>query len=101
MIEQIIAKIDNDSVVLVGLTSEETDDMLDARLSKYKATIMRFDAAVVAHEVDSARRMQIEMQRQAREELRKQKSDEFKSKIEEQRSKMKAQFEEFKTKLKK
>ena len=62
--------------------------------------IARFDAAVVAQEVDAAREMQAEMERQALEKLRKQKTDEFKSKVEAHRDKMKAHFEELKAKLK-
>ena len=50
------------------------------------------DAAVVAQEVERAREMEEEMQRLARIELRKQRTDEFKAKVEEKRAKLKAKF---------
>ena len=100
MIEQIAGKLEDGAVALIGLTDEEDECVLDEKLSKYKTVIARFDAAVVAQEVDAAREMQAEMERQALEKLRKQKTDEFKSKVEAHRDKMKAHFEELKTKFK-
>ena len=100
MIEQIAGKLEDGAVALIGLTDEEDEGVLDEKLSKYKTVIARFDAAVVAQEVDAAREMQAEMERQALEKLRKQKTDEFKSKVEAHRDKMKAHFEELKTKFK-
>ena len=100
MIEQIAGKLEDGAVALIGLTDEEDEGVLDEKLSKYKTVIARFDAAVVAQEVDAAREMQAEMERQALEKLRKQKTDEFKSKVEAHRDKMKAHFEELKAKLK-
>ena len=100
MIEQIAGKLEDGAVALIGLTDEEDEGVLDEKLSKYKTVIARFDAAVVAQEVDAAREMQAEMERQALEKLRKQKTDEFKSKVEAHRDKMKAHFEELKAKFK-
>ena len=100
MIEQIAGKLEDGAVALIGLTDEEDEGVLDEKLSKYKTVIARFDAAVVAQEVDAAREMQVEMERQALEKLRKQKTDEFKSKVDAHRDKMKAHFEELKTKFK-
>ena len=100
MIEQIAGKLEDGAVALIGLTDEEDEGVLDEKLSKYKTVIARFDAAVVAQEVDAAREMQAEMERQALEKLRKQKTDEFKSKVDAHRDKMKAHFEELKAKFK-
>ena len=99
MLEQIIGKLEDGTVALIGLADEESEEALDAQLSKYDAVIARFDAAVVAQEVEKAREMEAEMERLARIELRKQKSDEFKGKIEERRGKMKSKFESLKESL--
>lgn len=99
MMEQIVGKLEDNTVALIALANEETEEALDAQLSKYKVIIARFDAAVVAQEVEKAREMQSEMERLAKIELRKQKNDEFKGKIEDRRSKMKAKFEELKENL--
>lgn len=100
ILEQIISKLDDDDLALIAFANEESDEALDAELSKYQATIARFDAAVVAQEVERAREMQAEMERLARAELRKQKSDEFKEKVEIQRIKMKGRFESIKQSFK-
>ena len=99
MIEQIAGKLVDDEVALIALADEEAEVELDDVLSKYKVIIARFDAAVVAQEVEKAREMQAEMERLARIELRKQKSDEFKGKVDDRRSQMKAKLAELKEKL--
>ena len=58
LIEQIADKLD-DGVALIGLSYEEDESVLDNKLSAYKTVIARFDAAVVAQEVEAAREMQI------------------------------------------
>ncbi len=94
MLEQIVAKLQDDEVVLIALANEESEAALDERLSKFRTVIARFDAAVVAQEVEKAREMQAELERLARIELRKQMGDEFKGKVEERRGKLKDRFAE-------
>ena len=65
--------------------------------SAYKTVIARFDAAVVAQEVETAREMQEEMARQAKADLRKQKKEDFKKKVEEKRNDLKAHFDSVKS----
>ncbi len=96
LIEQIAGKMQDDDVAIIGLAIEEDEGVLDEKLSKFKTTILRYDAAVVAQEVEEARMMEAEMARQARAEFRKEKSEEFKTKVEARRAKMKEQFAEFK-----
>ena len=92
LLEQIAGKLDDGMIALVALAEEETPEALDAQFSKFNTVVARFDAAVVAQEVEKAREMEAEMRRLARLELRKQKTDEFKSKIEEKRERLKARF---------
>ena len=82
LIEQIAGKLD-DGVTLIGLTDEEDESVLDNKLSAYKTVIARFDAAVVSQEVETAREMQKEMARKAKADLRKQRKEEFKEKVNE------------------
>lgn len=95
LLEQISEKL-GDGTAVIGLAEEEDEGFLDAKLGAYKTVIARFDAAVVAQEVEAAREMQTEMERQARADLRKQKTDEFKGKVEAHRTKIKEQFENIK-----
>ena len=99
MIEQIAGKIPEGSTAVIGLVQEETPVYVDQHLSKFQTKVMRFDAAVVAQEIETAREVEKQLQKEAREKLHQQKKDEFKQKVEEHRSRIQAQFEELKGKL--
>lgn len=94
LIEQIAGKMQDDDVVLIGLAAEEDESILDEKLSKFKTTIIRFDAIAVAEEVAEAEAVEAEMARQARASLRKEKSAEFKNKVAERRAELRKQVEE-------
>ncbi len=94
LLEQIADKLDDGEVALVGLTYEEEEADLDARFAPYKATVIRYDAAVVAQEVEEARELQAEMARMAVRDLRKQKTEEFKEKVEVRRENIQVQMDE-------
>ncbi|MCR5402306.1 MAG: DUF1269 domain-containing protein [Butyrivibrio sp.] len=99
LIEQIAGKLDDDDVAIIALSSEENEAILDEKLSKFKTIIARFDAAVVAVEVEEAQKMAEEMARQARKELREDKKKEIEQKVAEKRSEIAANVEAVKTKL--
>lgn len=90
ILEQMIKKLDNDTIAIIGLAEEENESEIDNVLSKYKTLIARFDAAVVEHEVEKAEELEKEMQNLAKLEMRKQKKEEHEAKVEERRNKMKA-----------
>ncbi len=100
LIEQIAQKLVDNEVAIIALANEEDEAILDKELNKFKTTVMRYDAAVVATEVDEAQKMAAEMARQARQELRKQKKDEFESKIADKRAQIASDFQTFKDNLK-
>ena len=99
MLEQIAGKLDDGDVALIGLASEENEAILDGKLGSFKTLIARFDAAVVAAEVEEAVKMEMEMARLARKELRDEKKAERKEKIEEKRERISADFAAFKAKF--
>ena len=101
MLEQISGKLENDEVAIIALAYEEDEAILDQKLSGFKTTIVRFDAADVAAEVEEAQRMADEMARQARQELRDEKKAARKEKRAEKKAKMSADWESFKDKFKK
>lgn len=101
LIERIAGKMDDNDVAIIGLAFEEDEAVLDEKLSKFKTTIARFDAAVVAAEVEEAQAVEAEMARLARKELRDDKKAARKQKAEEKRAKISSDFETFKAKIKK
>ncbi len=101
VLEQMIGKLGDNTIAIIGLADEEDESEIDNLLSKYKTIIARFDAAVVEHEVEKAKEMQEEMENLAKLEMRKQKKEEHQAKVEERRNKMKARVEAVKEKHKK
>ena len=101
MIEQIAGKMVDGEVAIIGLANEENEEILDGKLGRFKTVIARFDAAVVAAEVEEAQKLEEEMARQARKELRDEKKAARKEKIAEKRDKLSADFAAFKAKFKK
>lgn len=101
LMEAVANKMQDGTVALIVLAEEEDEAVIDGKLSGLKAEILRYDAAVIAEEVAEARRMQIEMERQALVELRKTKKAEYKAKVDEKRAKLAADFEALKAKFNK
>ena len=101
LLEQIAGKMENGEVAIIGLAYEEDEAILDEKLSGFKTTIARFDAADVAAEVEEAQQLEEEMARQARKELRDEKKAARKEKRAEKKEKMSAEWEGFKAKFRK
>lgn len=101
MLEQIAKKMDDGEVAIIGLAFEEDEAILDQKLSQFKTVIARYDASVVAAEVEEARMLEDNMARQARKELRDEKKAERKEKRAEKKAKLSADWEDFKAKFKK
>ena len=101
MLEQIAKKMDDGEVAIIGLAFEEDEAILDQKLSQFKTVIARYDASVVAAEVEEARMLEDNMARQARQELRDEKKAERKEKRAEKKAKLSADWEDFKAKFKK
>lgn len=101
MLEQISKKMVDGEIAIIGLAYEENEEILDAKLNKFKTTIVRFDAATVAAEVEEAAALEDEMARQARKDLRDEKKAARKEKREEKKAKMSAEWEGFKARFKK
>ena len=51
MLEQMILKLSDNTLAIIGLAEEKDESEIDELLSKYKTIIARFDAAVVEQEV--------------------------------------------------
>lgn len=101
MLEMVAGKLGDREISLIILADEADEGSLDPELDRYKATIIRFDAATIAVEVEEAQKMQKELERQARVRLREQKKEEHKQEIESKRAKLAADFEGLKSRLKK
>ncbi len=98
LIEMVSSKLLDGETALIALAEEAGEADLDARLGKFDVEIARFDAAVVAEEVEEAQKIQKEMDKMTCKELREVKKAERKKNIEEKRAKISADFAAFKNK---
>ena len=101
VMEKVAEKLVDGEVALIMLAEEINEDEINSKLKGYKVTIARFDAAVVAEEVEQAAEAQKEMERLARKELRASKKEERKEKREAKKAEISADFAAFKAKFKK
>ena len=99
LIEQIAGKMEDGDLALIGLAGEEEEKFLDEKLAKFKTWTIRYDAAVVAQEVEEARATQAELYRQARESLKKEKNEEYKKKVEAKREKLEKELNSLKPRV--
>lgn len=101
MLERVSAKMQDGQTLITALVQETDEAEFDGKVSKFNTTILRFDAAVIAEEVEKAAELQREMAKDARRKLREEKSNERKQVVAEKRAKLQAEFEAFKQKFSK
>ena len=70
LIEQAAQKLGEGDIALIILADETKEDVLDHALVGYNTVIVRYDAKVIAKELEEAEKMKAEMARQLRENLR-------------------------------
>lgn len=100
MLERVSGKMGEGNVALIALVQEEDESILNRCLSKFKTETIRWDAAVIAEEVEEAQKLEKEMKRQAKERMRDQKKEEYRQNLEQKRAKIHADFEMLKERMK-
>ncbi len=100
MIEKVAGKLIEGENALIILAEEDDEAVLDGRLSKYDAEIARFDAAVIAAEIEEAAKAEYDLQHQLRAQLRAEKREDFKKAIADKRDKLNAEFQKIKESIK-
>lgn len=101
MLENVSGKLYDGQVALTALIQENDENAFDRRVAKFRTEILRWDAAVIAQEVEEAEKLEKEMKKSAKERLREQKKEERKQEMEQKRAKIHAEMEAFKDKFKK
>ena len=100
LMETVANKLYKGEVGLIILADEEDESYIDGILNKVPVEILRYDALAIADEVDQAVKIQNEMDRQARLQLRQSKKEaaekERQEKLEAWQAELEANFEEYK-----
>ena len=103
LMETVAAKLVEGEIALIILAEEEDESYLDEKLSKCPAEILRYDALDIADEIDEAIKIQNEMNRQARIQLREGRREDIRElrreKREAKKAELEANFEEYKKNL--
>ena len=69
LIEQAAKKLEEGDIALIALADETNEEVLDHALVKYNTVIVRYDAEVIAKELEEAEKIEDEMARQAHEAM--------------------------------
>lgn len=101
LLETVGARLTDGESALLLLTREDTEAELDGYFSRFRATVLRRDAATVQDEVERAQQLEKEMAQEARRKMHEEKSEERKQKMEYNRARFNANFESFKDKFRK
>ena len=95
LITTVSNKLTNGEVAIIALVQENDESVLNAIFEKYQVDIARWDVATVAAEIESALKIQIDLEHQAKarliadkKEARREKFDKLKANIKEKFSKI-------------
>lgn len=97
LLQSMVSRLENDDVAILLFAQEQHEKSLDDILTKFETTVMRYDAAVIAEEVEHAQEIQKDLEKQARQKLSSERSNERKSKIQAYKERFKGIFDREKT----
>lgn len=92
LIEDVTAKLMDGDVAVIALAREEDESVLNHVFAPYKADIMRWDAAAVAHEVELAGQVQDDLYDKVQDDLNKRRLEQLKERGTEITDNLKATF---------
>lgn len=95
LIEKVASKMVEGEISLIVLAEEKEEGELDARLGKFDVMIARFDAAVIADEVEEAEKIEAENDRKALEDFHERMEADRQAKVEARRAEIDANFEKY------
>ena len=100
LLEYISTQLTPDETGLVILIQENDESALNLRLSKYDDTIVRFDAAKIADEVEQQEAIDKELRREAKERLKAQRKADRTAAIAAKRDQLQGDFDHVKDSIK-
>lgn len=96
LIGAMTSRLEDGDVAIIALVQETDEKFLDELLNEHETRIVRYDAALVTEEVEHAQQLQKEMEKQTRQKLSAERSEERKAKVAAYKEKIKSQFEHLK-----
>lgn len=96
LINQVASSVAEGESALLLLVSETNEGSFTREMGRYLTTVLKFDAAEVADEVETAAELERQMRKEARQKMREAKKEEHKEKIEKHRENIHQDFETLK-----
>ncbi|MCI8335977.1 MAG: DUF1269 domain-containing protein [Peptococcaceae bacterium] len=96
LLEYVSTSLVEGEVALIAVVQEADETLLNTLLAPYQATIVRYDAAEIADEIENAANIQWEMRKTLKKQLKEEKSAQRKEKIAQKKDKIKKEFDELK-----
>lgn len=93
LINQVAASVAEGETALLLLVSETAEDSFTRDISKYLTTVVKFDAAEVAEEVERAAELERQLRREALQRMHEEKKADLKERIEIKKAGLRAYFD--------
>ena len=100
LIHSVTSRLQDNDIAILAVVQEENEAILDEYFAKFDTTIVRYDAHVIEEEIEYAEKLQKELVRQARVQMRQERSEERKRIADQKRAYIQSRFEALKEKLK-
>ena len=96
LIDQVSQKLVSGETALVALVQEDDEQVLNAYFNKYDTQILRWNVESVVEEIEAAAKVQADLYNKARAQMKAERKEARKEKIEEFKNNIKAKFENLK-----
>lgn len=93
LIGQVSSSVEDGETAIILLVSETNEGSFTQAMSKYHTTVLKFDAAEVAEEVEEAMKLELQLRKEASQKMLEAKKAEHKENVEMQKSRIHAYFD--------
>ncbi|MGM9949051.1 MAG: hypothetical protein ACI33P_02950 [Lysinibacillus sp.] len=100
LLQSVTNRLQDNDIAIIAVAQEEDEAQLDNYFAKFDTTIVRHDAHVIEEEIEYAEELQKDLAHQAHVQMKQERSEERKRKVQEKRSEIHARFEALKERLK-
>lgn len=100
LLQAVTSRLQENDIAILAVIQEENEAQLDDYFTKFDTMVVRYDAHVIEEEIEYAKKLQKELAHEALVQMRQERSDERKRKVEEKRTQIQARFKALKESLK-
>ncbi|MGM9927424.1 MAG: hypothetical protein ACI35P_05675 [Bacillus sp. (in: firmicutes)] len=98
LIASVSSRLKDGDVVIIAVVQEETETSYDRTIEPFDAFTVRYNASLIQEEVDHAKAVQKELEKQTKEKMKEERSQARHAKVEKYKAKIKEDFKKLKKK---